>query len=83
MLNEGRIVIDGKVRGIKAQVAHFDFSSHCGASQLREVVENLEGKPTVFAVHGAEGNCEKFAQWTKKKTALNAIAPKAGEHFAV
>ncbi|MCW3982036.1 MAG: MBL fold metallo-hydrolase, partial [Candidatus Bathyarchaeota archaeon] len=83
LLEGGRIVIDGKVRRIKAQVAHFDFSSHCGASQLREVVENLKIDPTVFAVHGAEGNCEKFAQWTKKKTGLNAVAPKAGEYYAV
>lgn len=81
LLEKGMCVIDGKVRKIKAQVEHFDFSSHCGASQLQEVVKNLKGEPTVFAVHGAEGNCERFAKWVKKNVGLNAIAPKAGDGF--
>jgi putative mRNA 3-end processing factor len=83
LLEGGRVVIDGKVRKIKAQVAHFDFSSHCGASQLRDIATSLQGNPAMFAVHGAEGNCEKFAQWAEKKTGLKAKAPKAGEYFAV
>jgi putative mRNA 3-end processing factor len=83
LLNKGACVIDGKVRKIKAQVKHFDFSSHCGASQLQEVVKNLRGSPTVFTVHGAEGNCEKFAKWVKKETNSKAIAPNAGDKFTI
>lgn len=83
LLEKGICVIDGKVRKVKAQVEHFDFSSHCGASQLREVVKNLEGSPKVFAVHGAEGNCERFAKWVKKDVGLKAIAPKAGDRFTI
>ncbi len=79
LLEKGMCVIDGKVSKVKAQVKHFDFSSHCGASQLQEVVKNLEGTPTVFAVHGAEGNCERFAKWVKKEVGLKAMAPKAGD----
>jgi putative mRNA 3-end processing factor len=81
LLEKGMCVIDGKVRKIKAQVEHFDFSSHCGASQLQEVVKNLKGKPTVFTVHGAEGNCERFAKWVKRNVGFKAIAPKAGDRF--
>jgi len=81
LLEKGVCVIDGKARKIKAQVEHFDFSSHCGASQLQEVVKNLKGEPTVFTVHGAEGNCEQFAKWVKKNVGLKAIAPKAGDEF--
>ncbi|MFQ6068494.1 MAG: MBL fold metallo-hydrolase [Candidatus Bathyarchaeia archaeon] len=83
LLEKGMCVIDGKIRKIKAQVEHFDFSSHCGASQLREVVKNLEGNPVVFTVHGAEGNCERFAKWVKKEAGFKAIAPKAGDTFTI
>lgn len=83
LLQKGACVIDGKVCKIKAQVKHFDFSSHSGASQLQEVVKNLKGNPTVFTVHGAEGNCEKFAKWVKKETSSKAVAPNAGDKFTI
>jgi len=33
----------------------------------------------VYVIHGADGNCERFARWIKKETGLEAIAPKAGD----
>jgi len=83
LLDEGKCVIDGKMRKIKAQVKSFDFSSHSGASELKEAVKEVEGNPTVYVVHGAEGNCEKFARWIKKEVGLKAVAPKAGDVFTV
>ncbi len=83
LLEKGRCVIDGKMRKIKAQVQHFDFSSHCGASQLQETVKEVEGNPTVYVVHGAEGNCGRFAKWVREEVGLKAVAPKAGDVFAV
>ncbi len=83
LLDEGKCVIDGKMRKIKAQVKSFDFSSHSGASELKETVKEVEGNPTVYVVHGAEGNCEKFAGWIKKEVGLEAVAPKAGDVFTV
>jgi len=83
LLEKGKCVIDGKMRKIKAQVDRFDFSSHCGASQLRDAVKALEGNPTIYTVHGAEGNCEKFAKWIETETGLKALAPKTGDVFAV
>jgi len=83
LLEKGKCVIDGKMRRIKAHVERFDFSSHCGASQLRDTVKALEGNPTVYTVHGAEGNCEKFAKWIETETGLKAVAPKTGDSFAV
>jgi len=83
-LLEKRIcVIDGKMRKIKARVEHFDFSSHCGASELREALKRLGGKPKVFVVHGAEGNCELLAKWARTELGLEATAPKTGETFKV
>jgi len=34
-------------------------------------------------VHGAEGNCEKFAEWIRKEVGLEAVAPKTGDIFPV
>jgi putative mRNA 3-end processing factor len=83
LLDKGICTIDGKVRKVKAHVEHFDFSSHCGASQLKEALRKLGAKPKVFVVHGAEGNCELFANWAKSELGLDALAPKTGETFEV
>ena len=83
LLEKGICTIDGKVRKIKAKVQHFDFSSHCGATQLREALKQLGGKPKVFAVHGAEGNCELLAKWAHDELGLDAVAPRTGETFEV
>jgi putative mRNA 3-end processing factor len=83
LLEKGVCTIDGKVRKIKAQYRHFDFSSHCGASKLKEALTRLGGKPKVFVVHGAEGNCELFANWAKTELGLDAVAPRTGETYQV
>jgi putative mRNA 3-end processing factor len=83
LLEKGRCTIDGVVRKVKARYEHFDFSSHCGASQLKDALRKLGGKPKVFVVHGAEGNCELLANWAKSELGLDALAPKTGETFEV
>jgi len=81
LMEKGRCVIDGKMQKVKARVERFDFSSHCGASELQETVRGLKGNPTVYVVHGAERNCERFAKWIKEETGLKAVAPKAGDVY--
>ncbi|HIE19309.1 TPA: MBL fold metallo-hydrolase [Candidatus Bathyarchaeota archaeon] len=83
LLDKGHCVIDGKMRKVKAKVGFFDFSSHSGAKELKETVESLKGEPKVYVVHGAEGNCPKFAKWIKKETGFEAKAPKPGESFII
>lgn len=83
LLDKGICVIDGKMKKIKARVQHFDFSSHCGASELREALKRLGGKPKVFTVHGAEGNCELLAKWARNELGLEAVAPRTGETFSL
>jgi len=79
LMEKGICVIDGKMRKVKAQVQHFDFSSHCGAGELREALSRLGGKPKVYVVHGAEGNCELLAKFAKNELGLEALAPKSGD----
>jgi putative mRNA 3-end processing factor len=83
LLDKGVTLVDGKVRKVKAQYRHFDFSSHCGAGQLKEGLRRLGGKPKVFAVHGAEGNCELLANWAKSDLGLDAVAPRTGETYEI
>jgi putative mRNA 3-end processing factor len=83
LLEKGICVIDGKMRKVKSRVQHFDFSSHCGASQLKEAVKRLGGKPKIYVVHGAERNCEYFAKWAREELGLEATAPRAGDTFKV
>jgi putative mRNA 3-end processing factor len=83
LMDTGMCTIDGVARKIKASVKKFDFSPHCGASQLREALRKVGGHPKVFAVHGAEGNCELLAKWAKTELDLDAVAPKTGETFEI
>ena len=83
LMEKGVTTIDGKVSKVKAQYRHFDFSSHCGASQLKEGLRRLGGKPKVFCVHGAEGNCEFLANWAKTELGLDAVAPRTGETYDI
>jgi putative mRNA 3-end processing factor len=83
LLEKGVCTIDGKVRKVKARYEHFDFSSHCGASQLKDALRKLGGKPKVFVVHGEESNCKMFAKWAESELGLDAVAPKTGETFEV
>ncbi|MCW3995035.1 MAG: MBL fold metallo-hydrolase [Candidatus Bathyarchaeota archaeon] len=83
LMEKGVCTIDGKIRKIKAKYRHFDFSSHCGASKLKEALIKLGGKPKVFVVHGAEGNCELFANWARTELGLDAVAPRTGETYQV
>ncbi|MGB9684084.1 MAG: MBL fold metallo-hydrolase, partial [Candidatus Bathyarchaeales archaeon] len=83
LLEKGVCVIDGKMRKVKATVKHFDFSSHCGAKELKEAVRRIDGKAKVYVVHGAEGNCEHFAKWVEQELGLEAVAPKSGATFEV
>jgi len=83
LLEKGVCVIDGKLRKVKATVKHFDFSSHCGAKELKEAINRINGKAKVYVVHGAEGNCELFASWIEKEAGLEAVAPRPGDTFEV
>jgi len=83
LLDKGYCVIDGKVRKVKAKVKKFDFSSHCGAKELRETAKGLEGNPNIYVIHGANGNCKLFADWIKENVGLKAKAPKTGDVISI
>ncbi|MCS7115000.1 MAG: MBL fold metallo-hydrolase [Nitrososphaerota archaeon] len=83
LLEKRVCVIDGKMRKVKAAVEHFDFSSHCGARELREAVKRVDGKAKFYVIHGAEGNCELLAKWIREEAGFEAVAPRPGDTFEV
>ena len=52
-------------------------------ASLKKGFGGLGGKPKVFAVHGAEGNCELLANWAKTELGLDAVAPRTGETYEI
>jgi len=68
---------------VKAQVRRFDFSSHCGKSQLEDFLRGLNGKPDVYVLHGEPENCDALAQFARDVLDLDAVAPDEGDEFKV
>lgn len=82
LLEKGRFVIGGKVRKVKAEVKRFDFSSHIGMSGLKKFLSELDGNPTVYAVHGEAEKCQILCKYAKE-LGFDAYAPKMGEVYEI
>jgi len=83
LLETHKFIIGGKMREVKADVAQFDFTSHCGRSQLLETVKLVGGDAQVFLMHGAEDNCQQLAEDIRREVGAVAVAPKAGAVFQI
>ncbi len=83
LLEEGRFMLHGKVRKVKARVERFDFSSHGGRTQLQETLKELDKTTRVFVVHGDPVNCTDLSEWASKELGLQATAPSPGETYAI
>ncbi len=79
LLDEGRFMLHGKARKVKARVEKFDFSSHGGKTQLQETLKELDKGTRVFVVHGDESNCKRLAEWAGSELGLQAATPRPGE----
>jgi putative mRNA 3-end processing factor len=79
LLEEGRFMLHGKARKVKARVERFDFSSHGGRTQLQETLKEVDSKTRVFVVHGEEANCRFLADWASGELGLKASMPAPGE----
>ena len=83
LLEKKIALIKGRQKKVSADVKHFDFSSHCGSTELKKALESVEGSPKVFVVHGAEGNCEILAEYARQELGLEVYVPKAGDTFRI
>lgn len=83
LLETGRFTIRDKDEEVKAKVHRFDFSSHCGKTQLETFLRGLKGKPDVYVIHGEPESCDALAQWARDELDLKAVAPDEGDEFQV
>lgn len=79
LLDEGRFILHGKARKVKARVEKYDFSSHGGKTQLQETLRELDKRTHVFVVHGDESNCQRLAEWASQELGLRTTTPRPGE----
>ena len=77
LLNSGKIKMHNSFKSIKTPVSIYDFSAHCGKSDLYKYVR--ESAPNVvICVHGSEENTTGFASELKAE-GFDAYAPKVGD----
>ncbi|VVB86456.1 Beta-Casp domain protein [uncultured archaeon] len=64
---------------LNCRIELYDFSAHCGDTQLKELVKKFcdNGTETVFPIHG--DNTQGFADWIKEEIGVGATAPVNGE----
>ncbi len=78
LIDEGEVMLDGKLTSVKAKVLQFELSSHSGRSQLLEMFKRLKGSPTVILVHGDGDSCSSMSQ-ELNGMGIKAICPKNGD----
>lgn len=79
LLDEGRFILKGKARKVKARVEKFDFSSHGGKTQLEQTLREVDKQTKVFVIHGDEANCKRLADWASQEMGLVTTTPRPGE----
>jgi putative mRNA 3-end processing factor len=81
-LKHRHITIGKRVLRLGMKVEQYDFSAHCGDSELKEIVRRFcdLGGELVFVMHG--NNPGKFASWISEHH-VDAVAPENGDEFRI
>ncbi|MBM5805091.1 MAG: MBL fold metallo-hydrolase [Candidatus Verstraetearchaeota archaeon] len=83
LLDEGLYGPPGELRKVKCRTEWINFSSHCGRSNLMEIVRSFKGNPKILCVHGEAASCMEFAERIKEETGHDAYAPAIGNSFTL
>jgi putative mRNA 3-end processing factor len=73
----------GEKRKAKSKVKFFEFSSHCGKTELWEILKGLSSSAKVYVVHGEPQACDSLAARIREELGLEATAPKNGDSFEI
>lgn len=81
-LEHGHLTAGKRMLHLKMGVEQYDFSAHCGDSELKKVVHRFckLGGEIVFTVHG--DRTEDFAAWIAEHE-IDAAAPANGDEFTI
>jgi putative mRNA 3-end processing factor len=67
---------------VKARVEWFDFSAHCGRSELEETIRLTKRSASIVLMHGEEG-AEQVVYRYATGSGRRAYAPSAGEWLEI
>jgi putative mRNA 3-end processing factor len=83
LLDTGKFILGGRTREVRAEVQKFDFTSHCGRTELLETAKLIDGDATFFVMHGAEENCHHLAEVLRTDVGVKSVVPKVGDVFSI
>jgi len=83
LLESGKLPVANDIISASAAVKYFDFSAHCGRTQLLDLVRSFKGNPQVLTVHGEPDACISFAEEINEEVGLNTFIPERGETIEI
>jgi len=66
---------------VKARVEWYDFSSHCGRSELVKALEALNPDARLILIHTEEEVGAKFSEWISRNLGIEVLFPREGEEL--
>jgi len=83
LLEKNILAVGGRLLKVNAQVQNFDFSSHCGKSELHQVLKGLRSARKVFVVHGTRENNLALVETARRDFGLEADVPEVGREYVL
>jgi len=83
LLEKNILAVGGRLMKVNAQVQNFDFSSHCGKSELHQVLKGLSSARKVFVVHGTQENNIALVETARRDFGLEADVPEVGREYVL
>jgi len=83
LLDKNILSVGGRLLKVSAHVQNFDFSSHCGRSELKQVLGALGSIRKLFIVHGTPENNLALAETAKNDFGLEAELPEVGREYVL
>ncbi len=74
---------NGERRKAKSKVKFFDFSSHCGKTELWDILKKVDSSAKVYVVHGEPEACTSLAERISGELGIEASAPNNGESYEI
>ena len=79
LLEEGVLELENLRKSVAARVEWYDFSSHCGRSELLKVIESLDPQARLVVVHSDEKVGAQFSEYVGKTFGIRTFYPADGE----
>ncbi|MDW7988889.1 MAG: MBL fold metallo-hydrolase [Nitrososphaerota archaeon] len=83
LIKTGLYASGKKAEKVNAKISYFDFSSHCGNTELLNTIKTTKAKKVIL-IHGEKNYLEKFQKiLQEEKIAEEVIIPETGEEIKI